>query len=88
MRRIFADTLYWVAITSPKDQWHQAARKVSQSLSGCELVTTEEVLTEFVTAFSAAGPMIRQQAVDVVRDLYTDPSVTISRKPARAFNLA
>src|SRR5262245_9394748 len=85
MRRIFADTLYWVAITSPKDQWHLAARTVSQSLSGCELVTTEEVLTEFLTAFSAAGRFIRQQAVDVVRDLYSDASVMICPQTSQSF---
>jgi predicted nucleic acid-binding protein len=85
MRRIFADTLYWIAITSPKDQWHQAALKLSQSLSGCQLITTEEVLTEFLNAFSAAGRTIREQAVDVVRDLYTDPSVTIYPQTGQSF---
>jgi predicted nucleic acid-binding protein len=46
MRRIFVDTLYWIAITNPKDQWHQAAEKASRTLVGCHLVTTAEVLTE------------------------------------------
>ena len=44
MRRIFVDTLYWIAITSRKDQWHQAAMQASRTLMGCYLVTTEEVL--------------------------------------------
>ena len=32
MRLVFADTLYWVAITHRKDQWHQAAVKISRTL--------------------------------------------------------
>jgi predicted nucleic acid-binding protein len=31
MRRIFADTLYWIAITHPKDQWHRVAVEASQT---------------------------------------------------------
>ncbi len=50
MRKIFVDTLYWIAITNRKDQWHQAAEKASRTLSGCHLVTTEEVLTEVLNA--------------------------------------
>ena len=47
MRRVFADTLYWVAITHRKDQWHQAAASMSRTLAGCHLVTTDEVLVEY-----------------------------------------
>ena len=46
MRRIFVDALYWVAMTHRKDQWHQAAVKISRTLKGCQLVTTDEVLTD------------------------------------------
>ena len=83
MRRIFVDTLYWVAITNRKDQWYQAAMKFSSDLAGCHLVTTDEVLTEFLTAFCEAGDMLRQRAVNAVRDLYNDQTVTIRRKHAR-----
>jgi len=46
MRRVFADTLYWVAITHRKDQWHQAAVAISRTLAGCHLVPTDEVPAE------------------------------------------
>jgi predicted nucleic acid-binding protein len=85
MRRVFADTLYWVAITSRKDQWHQAAREASQRLSGCQLVTTEEVLTEVLAAFSGGGPVIRAQAIDLVRDLCAAPDVTICPQSSQSF---
>lgn len=77
MRRIFVDTLYWVAITSRKDQWHQAAVKASQGLARYHWVTTDEVLIEFLTAFCEAGSMLRQRAATLVRDLYNDPTITV-----------
>jgi predicted nucleic acid-binding protein len=77
MRRIFVDTLYWVAIHNPKDQWHQAALKASRTLAGCHLITTEEVLIEVLNAFCEAGAMVRQEAVHLIRDLHTDATVTI-----------
>jgi predicted nucleic acid-binding protein len=85
MRRIFADTLYWVAITHRKDQWHQAARNASRALSGCHLVTTHEVLTEDLNAFCEAGRSLRQEAVDLVRDLAGDPVVTVHPQSAETF---
>jgi predicted nucleic acid-binding protein len=77
MRRIFADTLYWVAITHRKDQWHQAAVKASRSLAGCHFVTTDEILTEVLAAFCEAGPMLRQRAAALVRKLHNKATVTI-----------
>ena len=85
MRRIFVDTLYWIAITNWKDQWHQAAVRASRSLTGCYLVTTEEVLTEVLNAFSGAGRFLRKEAVDLVRDLQTDPTVTIHPQSHQTF---
>jgi uncharacterized protein len=85
MRCIFADSLYWIAITHRKDQWHQAAEKASRALAGCQLVTTEEVLTEVLNAFCKAGRVLRQEAVDVVRDLHADPAVTIHPQSNQTF---
>jgi predicted nucleic acid-binding protein len=88
MRRIFVDTLYWIAITNRRDQWHQAAKKVSRSLIGCHFVTTEAVLIEVMNAFCEAGPRLRQEAVDLIRDLHADPSVTVHSQSSQAFFLA
>ena len=48
-KRVFADTLYWIAITHRKDQWHQDAVNASPdapSLGHATLFTTEEVLDD------------------------------------------
>lgn len=49
MRKIFADTSYWIAIFFPRDQWHEKAKALSKSLSSYRLFITDEVLTEFLT---------------------------------------
>jgi predicted nucleic acid-binding protein len=85
MRKVFVDTLYWIAITNRKDQWHPAAEKASHSLSGCHLVTTEEVLTEVLNALCEGGRVFRQEAVTLVRDLHADPAITVHPQSRQTF---
>ncbi len=75
MRPVFADTLYWVALTHRKDQWHPAAVSVSRTLSGCRLITTDEVLSEVLAAFCDAGP--QRRAATLIRNLHSKASVTV-----------
>lgn len=77
MRRVFADALYWIAVTSRRDQWHRAAMQASVKLAGCDLVTTEEVLIEVLNAFCEAGPTLRRKATTMVRHLYLDSTIKI-----------
>jgi hypothetical protein len=60
VKHVFADTLYWIAIFLPGDPWASTARAVE--LSGASLVTTEEVLSEFLTAVSAQAERTRRLA--------------------------
>jgi predicted nucleic acid-binding protein len=77
MRRVFANTLYWVALTHRKDQSHHAAVRISRQLTGCHLITTDEVLTEVLAAFFAAGPLLRQRSAVLVRSLHKKTTITI-----------
>ena len=77
MKRVFADTLYWVAITHRKDQWHQAAVDVSRALAGHHFVTTDDVLGEVLAAFCEAGPLLRRRAATLVRNLHENPTLTV-----------
>ena len=52
MRRVFADTSYWIAIFSPRDTLHELSVERSRELDECILVTSEMVLTEFLLIFS------------------------------------
>jgi len=55
MRTVFVDTNYWVAILSPRDQWHEPACKARDSLRAAKLVTSELVLIEVLNGFSDFG---------------------------------
>ena len=50
MKIIFADTFYWVALINPKDQWHQQVKLFSRFLDSTQIVTTDEILTEFLVS--------------------------------------
>ena len=67
MTQVFADTVYWIATAAPNDQWHAAAREARRRLGRVELVTTDEVLTEFLAALSRGGPRVRLAAARLAR---------------------
>ena len=91
MRQLFADTFYWVALFSPRDRWHKQALAISRTLGEDHLWTTDEVPTEFLAICSAAGPRLRQPAVNLVRHILWVPKTlntgTSLTSPASAVNL-
>jgi predicted nucleic acid-binding protein len=77
MSRAFADTVFWLAITGPRDQWHDMAVRATDATPAYAIVTTEEVLTEFLAARSHTDPEVRRLATELVRELLADPDVTV-----------
>jgi predicted nucleic acid-binding protein len=72
MRRIFADTSYWIALIDRNDKWHKKAMRLSQSLGRVLLITTDEVLTEVLTFFSGYGPQLRKSVVQIAFNILTN----------------
>ncbi len=77
MRLVFADTLYWAAIVRPGDPWAEAAKRARSSLGATVIITTDEVLTEFLTSLSAGGEQLRRKAVEMVRAILDNPNVRV-----------
>lgn len=69
MPKAFADTAYWIALLSPRDELHERARVISRQYRPAEIVTSEMVLTEFLNAFSDYGSHLRQAAAAAVISL-------------------
>jgi predicted nucleic acid-binding protein len=46
VRVAFADTLYFVALFNPRDQWHERAIAASKLVAETKLITIEDVLVE------------------------------------------
>ena len=51
-RAVFADTFYWIALFNERDGRHKEAIAFSQANTEQTVVTTDEVLTEFLAYFS------------------------------------
>jgi len=81
---VFADTLYWVAIVNPRDQYRDASQRAREEVGECIVATTDEVLGEFLNAFSSFGPTLKRKAAESVRTIIGDPTVKVfpqSRDP-------
>jgi len=75
VKLVFADTLYWIALFVPGDSWSEGASAVD--LSGASLVTTEEVLSEFLTAVSSRGERTRRLACAAVREILANAGIEV-----------
>lgn len=82
---VFADTLYWIAMARPGDSWAAAARSVRATVSDARLVTTDEVLSEFLTALGGGGVEIRQSAVQMVRAILVSTDVRVVSQSRESF---
>jgi predicted nucleic acid-binding protein len=74
MKRVFADTFYFLAVLNPKDRAHARALAYTSSFNG-EMVTTAWVLTELGDALS--DPTNRMEFIATLKDLEANPQVRI-----------
>jgi len=77
MRTVFVDTHYWVALTNPQDQWHQQTLAVSRTLQGVRMLTTEEVVTEYLNFLAPRGSHLRRRACEAVDRMIKNPNVVV-----------
>lgn len=84
MNLVFADTFYWIALSSPGDAYHHRALEFSNTLSSSVIVTTDEVLTEFLD-FCAFDSQLRMEAVLAVQYLLTEPQVRVIAQSRTSF---
>jgi predicted nucleic acid-binding protein len=88
MKRIFADTSYWIALLNPRDELHASAVASAQSYASDQMVTSEMVLVEFLNGFSDHGPRLRAAASKAVRTLLSSPNVTVIPQASDQFERA
>lgn len=77
MKLVFVDTFYWIALANPKDTWHFRTMNIYQSLRQTRLVTTDEVLTEFLNYFSTAGSYTRSGIFRRVQSILQNEQVQV-----------
>ena len=76
MKRLFADSVFWIALTRPRDPHKQSALKALDRLTGATLTTTEEVLVEVCAALRGNGHL-RLLAAELVNKLHDSEEVQV-----------
>jgi predicted nucleic acid-binding protein len=84
VKAVFADTFYWVALTNPDDTRYRDAVALDTALTNAKIITTDEVLVEFMTFFSA-DPWQRGRAAASVRRLLANPEIRVIEQSRASF---
>jgi len=88
MKRICADSSYWIALLNPRDELHGRAVAVVQSCSEDQIVTSEMVLAELLNGFSDGGPRLRAAVSKAVKTLRSSQNVTVIPQTSDQFQRA
>ena len=85
MTQVFADTLYWVASITPGDPWYAPTLQAVAARNPVHLVTTEEVLVEFLSAYAGRGAYLRHEALKTVQAILGNVHVTVRPQTHESF---
>jgi predicted nucleic acid-binding protein len=85
VRVAFVDTLYFVALFNPKDQWHGRAIDASKLVAETKLITTEDVLVELLNFFSEYGEKARRGAVAQAEGILSAANIEVTPQSHDAF---
>jgi uncharacterized protein len=78
MKKLFADTGYWIALLNRTDDLHSKAKSVTKSLiTSLQIVTSEVIFTELLNAFSKQGNLFRKTAVDLIHQSLNNPNIEV-----------
>jgi predicted nucleic acid-binding protein len=81
---VFADTFYWIALTNKRDSAHHAVMNFTASLGPRMVITSDEVLTEFL-AFCASDELLRGVAGRAVKGLLSKPDIHVIAQSRSSF---
>jgi predicted nucleic acid-binding protein len=75
MTALFADTFYWVALADFADSSHGRALALTSERASSRIVTTDEVLTEYLTFFAAAPAPVRREVAGSVEGILASSAI-------------
>jgi predicted nucleic acid-binding protein len=85
MKRVFADTFYWIALINKSDSWYQRVKSYSVNLENIEIITTEEVLTETINFFAAFPAPMRAAVYQLVVQIIQDHNIQVIPQTHESF---
>ena len=77
MREVFADTSYWIALLSARDELHAKATNLSLEFVNAHIVTSEMVLIEVLNGFSEKPASWRLAAAKLAGDILHSSSIEV-----------
>ena len=83
MTALFADTFYWIALADSTDSAHQRALTFTDQRATSPILTTDEVLTEYLTFFSTTS--FRRRAAEGVERLLMSAVVQVIPQSRESF---
>lgn len=77
MSVLFADTFYWIALADATDSAHPRALALTAERASSAMVTTDEVLTEYLTFFATAPEPFRREAAESVERILASSFIRV-----------
>ena|ERR1019366_334743 len=85
MNAVFADTFYWVALADFADSSHQRAVALTAERASSRIVTTDEVLTEYLSFFSTAPQALRIEVAESVESILVTSVIRVIPQSRESF---
>ena len=85
MTALFADTFYWVALADFSDSAHPRALTITAERVASAIVTTDEVLGEYLTFFASAFGTLRRRAATSVQRILANPVIRVIPQSRTSF---
>ena len=88
MGEVFADTGYWIALISTRDDLRASAAQATNNLGGRRIVTSEMVLVEVLNHFARQGDVARETAAETIMGLKNDSNTEVIEQNTAQFESA
>lgn len=85
MKAVFADTFYWIAVSSPRDAYHAVALQLLEPHSPLRITTSDVVILEYLNWCASRGAVTRRDASRTVDRIFRDPLTHVVRFEAELF---
>jgi predicted nucleic acid-binding protein len=85
MTAVFADTFYWIALADRADSAHQRALALTAERADSPIITTDEVLTEYLTFFATAPEPFRRAAAEGVERIMGSSCIRVIAQSRDSF---
>lgn len=88
MKKVFADTSYWIALLNDRDVLHTKATAMHAKLVTVRMFTSEMVLVELLNGLCDGDPWRRSAAVSAVETIRSKPSIVVFPQTSEQFHSA